>query len=131
MFRLLLSGFVLTVAALVAGADEKKDPKATTTWVRESNGVDLKFEFGKDAGTFNVFVGENGVVVKAKLTREKDTVTAEFTEVEEKGNFPSKPKKGDKISFTWVEKDGAAKLSDLKGADDAKDVLEGEYKVKK
>lgn len=131
MFRLLLCGFALSLAALTAGADEKKDPKAATTWVREINGVDLKFELGKDAGTFHVFVGENGAVIKAKLTRDKDKVTAEFTDVEEKGNFPNKPKKGDKITFKWAEKDGTAKLSDLTGADDAKDIIEGEYKLKK
>lgn len=132
MFRLLVSGFALALIAFnTAGADEKKDPKAATTWVREINGVDLKFEFAKDTATFNVFAGENGIIVTAKLTKDKDVVTAEFTEVTEKGNFPNKPKKGDKISFKWVEKDGVAKLSDFKGPEDAKDIIEGEYKLKK
>ncbi|MBP3959631.1 hypothetical protein J8F10_30670 [Gemmata sp. G18] len=132
MFRLLVAGCALALVAFSAGAEDKKeDPKAVTTWLREVNGIDLKFEFGKDTATFNVTSGDNGVVVKAKLTKEKDVLTAEFTDVEEKGTFPSKPKKGDKISFKWVAKDGTATLSELKGADDAKDVLEGEYKLKK
>jgi len=131
MYRFLLSAFALAAVALSAGADEKKDPKATTTWVREINGVDLKFVIGKDDATFNVFAGENGVIVKAKLTKEKDVVTAEFTDVEEKGNFPNKPKKGDKISFKWTVKDGVATLAELTGADDAKEIVEGEYKLKK
>lgn len=129
MFRLLAGGFALALVALSAGADEKKGPK--TTWVRETNGVDLKFEIGKDTATFNVFVGENGVVITAKLTKEKDVVTAEFTDVKEQGTFPNKPKKGDKISFKWTEKDGVAKLSDFKGDGEAKEIVEGEYKLKK
>lgn len=131
MFRLLAVSCTLALFALSAGAEDKKDPKATTTWVRETDGVALKFEFGKDTATFNVFANENGIIIKAKMTKAKDVVTAEFTEVEEKGSFPNKPKKGDKISFKWVEKDGVATLSDFKGADDAKPVVEGEYKLKK
>ncbi|AMV23279.1 hypothetical protein VT84_02645 [Gemmata sp. SH-PL17] len=130
MFRLLVAGCVLALVAFSAGAEDKKADKAAT-WLREANGIDLKFEFGKDTATFNVFSGDNGIIVKAKLTKEKDVVTAEFTDVEEKGSFPSKPKKGDKISFKWVVKDAVATLSELKGADEAKDVLEGEYKLKK
>ena len=131
MVRLLLGCLALTVGALSAGAEDKKAPTAVTAWVREANGVDLKFEFGTDAATFNVFMGENGIIAKAKLTKEKDVVTAEFTDVEEKGRFPSRPKKGDKISFKWMEKGATATLSEFKGADEAKEVVEGEYKLKK
>ncbi len=136
MFRLLAGGFALALVALSAGAEDKKDPKEkdkAIAWVRESNGVDLKFEFGKDTATFHVTAGGNGVIIKAKLTKEKDVVTAEFTAVEEKGNFPNKPKNGEKISFKWAEKGDTATLSEFKGAgvDDAKDIVEGEYKKKK
>ncbi len=135
MFRLLAGSFALTLVTLGAGAQDKKDPKEkdkATAWVRESNGVDLKFEFGKDTVTFHVTAGGNGVVIKAKLTKEKDVVTAEFTEIVEKGDFPNKLKKGDKISFKWVEKGTTATLSEFKGdgADEAKDIVEGEYKKK-
>jgi hypothetical protein len=53
--------------------------------------------------------------------------------VEEKGNFPPKPKKGLKLSFKWTVKGDTAKLSDLEGEglENAKPVLEGEYKLKK
>ena len=74
-------------------------PRHTETPVREANGVDLRFEIGTDAATFYVSVGENGVTAKAKLSRDKDTVTAVLTEVEEKGKFPNKPNKGDKLAF--------------------------------
>lgn len=134
MFRLLAGAFALTLIALTAGADDKKEPKAgaTTTWVRDANGIDLKFVFGADTGTFNVTAGDDGVVLKAKLTRKKDVVTAEFTDVDVKGNFPNPPKKGDKISFKWVVKDDTATLSDFTSDNEgAKDVVEGEYKRKK
>ena len=43
------------------------------------------------------------------------------------------PKKGFKISFKWVAKGDTATLSDLTGdkVEDAKSVVEGEYKKKK
>ncbi len=135
MFRLLAGGFALALVALTAGADEKKDPKKddkATAWVRESNGVNLKFEFGKDTATFHVAAGENSVVLKAKVTKEKDVVTAEFTDVTVKGDFPNAPKKGEKISFKWVAKGETATLSDFKSEHEgAKDIVEGEYKLKK
>ena len=56
-----------------------------------------------------------------------------ITEVEEKGNFPNKPKVGIEFSFKWKAKGDTAELSDLKGDDveDAKSIVEGEYKKKK
>ena len=129
MFRSLAAGVVLAVVASAAGAEEK-----APAWVRESNGVDLRFVIGKDTGTFWVVAGDNGVTLKAKITRDKDVVKAEFTEVTVKGEFPNAPKKGEKISFKWVEKGDTATLSDFKGdggADDAKGVVEGEYKKRK
>ena len=131
MFRLLACGFALALVAFTAGADDKKEEK-TTTWVREANGVELKFVFGKDTATFNVTAGENTAVLKAKVTKEKDVVTAVITDVTVKGDFPATPKKGDKMSFKWVAKDDTATLSDFKSDhEEAKAVVEGEYKLKK
>jgi hypothetical protein len=133
MFRL-LAAFALAALALSSGpaaADDKKEK--VTTWVREANGVELKFELGKETGKFHVFSGENGAIITGKIKMEKDVMMIEVTNVEEKGNFTSQTKKGDKVSFKWVVKDDTATLSDLKGdnTEDAKAVVEGEYKMKK
>ena len=117
MFRLLAGGFALALLALAgpAPAEDKKDKEKVTTWTRESSGVELKFEIGKGTGTFHVTAGENGFVATAKMKVEKDVVSLEVTDVEEKGKVPDKPKKGDKVSFKWVVKGDVATLSDLKG----------------
>jgi hypothetical protein len=134
MFRLFAGGFALALLALAGpvSAEDKKDEKRTT-WTREVGDVTLKFEMGKDTAKYHVFAGENGCVISAKITTEKNVVSSEVTGVEVKGNFPGAPKKGEKISFKWEVKDGVATLSDLKGdnTEGAKDVVEGEYKKKK
>jgi hypothetical protein len=136
MFRLFAAGFALALAVLTGGsvaAEDKKDKDKVTTWVREVGDVVLTFEMGKDTAKYTVAAGENAAIVSAKLTREKDVIKSEVTDVEIKGNFPGAPKKGDKVSFKWVVKDDTATLSNLEGdgADGAKDVVEGEYKKKK
>jgi hypothetical protein len=133
MFRLIAGGFALALLALAAGpvaAEEKKD--AVTTWTRESGDVTLTFEIGKDTAKYTVAAGDNSFTVTAKVTREKDVIKNEVTDVAVKGNFPNAPKKGDKVSFKWVVKGDKATLSDLEGdgADGAKGVVEGEYKKK-
>jgi hypothetical protein len=92
--------------------------------------VELKFEIGKDTAKYTVSSGENGCTVTAKLTREKDVIKSEVTDVKVKGNFPGAPKKGDKVSFKWVVKGDKATLSDLEGdnVENAKAIIEGEYK---
>src|SRR5437763_13448104 len=134
MFRLLAAGFALALVALTGGpvAAEDKD-KDKVTWVREVGEITLTFELGKDTAKYTVAYGENACTVTAKLTRDKDVLKSEVTDVEVKGNFPAAPKKGDKVSFKWVVKDDKATLSNLEGdgADGAKDVVEGEYKKQK
>jgi len=135
MFRLFLGGFVLALLVLSTGPApaEDKDKEKFTTWTREINGVDLKFEMGKTTAKYHVFVGDNGCIITSKIKIEKNMVMSEVTDVEVKGNFPGAPKKGDKVNFKWVVKDDVATLSDLTGdnVDDAKAVVEGEYKKKK
>ena len=135
MFRLLACGLVLTVLIGSLAADDKKDPKEKyVSWERESNGFDLKFDFGKDKLKLNVFNGENGVIVTCKTTIDKNgLVKATVTEVEEKGTFPQKPKKGLEFSFVWKIEGDKATLSDLmgEGVEEAKPLAEGEYKKKK
>jgi hypothetical protein len=134
MFRSLAAGLALALLAPAVpsvAADGKKDKgkDRPTVWTREANGVELKFEFGKDTAKYRVFAGENGCVVTARIKIEKGVVTSDITGVEVTGNFPGAPKKGDKMSFKWVAKGDTATLSDLKGdgTDGAKEIVEGAY----
>src|SRR5215212_3226182 len=127
MFRLFAAAALLALVIPVS-AEEKKDDKKDkiTTWVRETNGVELKFEIGKDTAKYHVTAGENGCIVSAKIKVEKDVVTSEVTDVEVKGNFQNPPKKGEKVTFKWVVKGDTATLSELKGDtnEGAKDIVE-------
>jgi hypothetical protein len=145
MLRLLAGVSVLAGLSGVAVAQDKKaDDKAALsgTWVREANGLDLKYEFtGKDTLKISVFGGENGAIVTAKYAVDKDgLVKIKVTDVEEKGNFPSKPKKGAEFSFKWKVKGDTATVDDFTGigsdedktlAEAAKPLIEGEYARKK
>ena len=131
MFRLLAVGFGITLLLGAVVADDKKD---FVVWERESNGIDLKMEMGKDTMKSHVFNGENGVILTCKITMDKEgLVKAKVTDVEEKGNFPAKPKVDFEFSFKWKVDGNTATLSDLtgEGLDDAKGIVEGEYKKKK
>jgi hypothetical protein len=137
MFRSLACGFALISLVGSSAADDKKDPKdkpALVSWERESNGIDLKLDVGKDVLKVHVFSGENGMIATCKMTVDKDgLVKATVTEVEEKGNFPAKPKVGFEFSFKWKVDGETATLSDLmgEGVADAKALAEGDYKKKK
>ena len=136
MFRMLAAGFALALAALVTGQVAADDKKDTTAWVRDVEGLELVFKVGKDAAAFEVTAGDNGLTVNGKLTPvkgKKDRVEFEVTEVKEKGEFPTKPKKGDKFSFKWVVKDDKATISDVEGdlAEEAKPGVAGDYKKNK
>jgi hypothetical protein len=135
MLRLLAGGFALALLLGPVAAQDKKDKDKAPVWERESNGLELKFEFiGKDMLKLSAFNGENGAIVTCKTTTDKDgVVKAVVTEAVEKGNFPPTPKKGFEFSFKWKVDGDKATLSDLKGEglDDAKPIIEGEYKKKK
>jgi hypothetical protein len=135
MFRLLACGIALSALVGSVAADDKKDAEEKyVTWERESNGFDLKFDFGKDKLKISVFNGENGMILTCKTTTDKKgLVKVTVTEVEEKGNFPQKPKVGFEFNFVWKVEGDKATLSDLtgEGIDDAKPLAEGEYKKKK
>lgn len=137
LFRLLVGAFAL---ALIAGpgataAQEKKDPKdKPPVWERTADGIDLEIQVGKNMLTLTAARGDDSVKIICKTTTDKDgTIKATVTDVVEKGSFPAKPPKGFEFSLKWTVKDDTATLSDLKGEglDDARGVLEGEYKKKK
>jgi hypothetical protein len=147
MFRMLTGAAVLVLVVLSGAsaddkkADDKDKPALSGTWTRESGGLDMKYEFvSKDMLKISVFGGENGAIVTAKYTVDKDgVVKIKVTEVEEKGNFPGKPPKGVEFSFKWKVKGDTATLDDFMGiGDDAKKIaeaaaplIEGEYVRKK
>jgi len=135
MLRFLAAGFALALIVHPAAAqDKKKDKPAATAWVREANGIDLKFEFGKNTVTVTAFHGEDGAIMKCKTKTDKDgVIQATVTDVTEKGSFPPTPKKGFEFSFKWKVDGDTATLSDFKweGLDEAKAIVEGEYKKKK
>jgi hypothetical protein len=139
MLRLLAGGcaLALVLASGSAPAQDKKDAKADALsgiWLREANGLDLKFDFSaKDTFKISAFGGENGVIVTCKYTVKDGAVKAEVTGIEEKGEFPAKPAKGQQFSFTWKVKGDTATLDDFKGdgLEEAKPVVEGDYARKK
>jgi hypothetical protein len=130
LFRI-VGGFALALFATTATAEDKP---AATTWTHESNGVVITFEFTKDMLKGTVISGDDGFVATCKITTDKEgLVKAKMTAVEEKGKFPNLPKVGLEFSFKWKIDGDKAELSDLKGdgVEDAKAVVEGEYKKKK
>lgn len=135
MFRLFVGALALALGTGFVAAEDKKDKEKDkpTTWVKEVGDLVLTFEIGKETASYTIAAGDNGATIKSKVKWEKDTVTSEVTGVEVKGNFPAAPKKGDKFSFKWVVKGDTATLSELSGdnTNEAKDVVEGEYKKKK
>src|SRR5580698_10734439 len=109
MLRSLACGVALALFLGSVVADDKPD---TVSWERESNGIDLKLDVGKDKLKFHVFSGDNGVVVTCKMSLDKDgLVKATVTDVEEKGNFPTKPAVGMEFSFKWKVDGDTATLS--------------------
>jgi len=129
MVRVLASAIALTLLAGPVAAQDKK-----TTWEREMNGVALTFEFGKDTLKVTAMQGDNGTEFTCKTTTDKNgVVKATVTESTEKGNFPPTPKKGFEFSFKWKVDGDTATISEFKweGLEEAKDIVEGEYKKKR
>jgi hypothetical protein len=134
----LLAGLMVVVFAGFVTADDKKDEKKQTPahmgkWTRESDNFNLVFGFEKEKMTLDVSVGDNGLTVTCSYKIDKDgVVSAEVTDVKEKGNFPTKPEKGTKIKFKLKVDDKKATISDFEVPDGegAKAVVEGEYKKK-
>lgn len=139
MFRVLTS-FAFAAALVAAGGstaqDTKSDKKAqgpSGVWARESGGLELKLDFtdAKKGGLkVTLMSGDNGVVVGCKLEVKDGVVRGEVKDVEEKGNFPSKPPVGFEFKFKWKASGDTAELSELQGEniDNIKPVVEGEYK---
>jgi hypothetical protein len=137
MLRLLSLAAVVALTG-VAAADDKKDekkdaPALSGKWIREADGFSLVFGFEKEKMTIDVTAGDNGLVVTCSYKVDKDgKVTAEVTDVKEKGNFPTKPEKGSKLSFKIKVGEKSATVSDFDAHDSegAKAIVEGEYKKK-
>ncbi len=133
MLRLLAAGFALAFITQPATADDEK--KAAPTWIREANDLVITYQFGKDTLKVTAMHGDDGAVFNCKTKIDKDgVVTATVTDATEKGNFPPTPKKGFEFSFKWKVDGDTATLSDFKWEglpEDAKGVVEGEYKKKK
>lgn len=136
MLRLLAAFAAVFLAGLAFADDKKADDKAPVLsgkWIREADDFKLEFGFEKDKLTIVVLSGENGLTVTLDYKVDKDgKVTAEVNEVKEKGNFPTKPEKGSKISFTFKAAEKTAKITDFEApeGDAAKAIVEGEYKKK-
>ncbi len=129
------------VLAMVATtfADDKKDPAKekpaalSGKWAREVEGFDISFTFKPDVLTVVVENGGNGITCKCKYTVDKDgKVKATITEIEEKGEFAAKPKKGLEMSFKFKIDGKKATLEDFdaENAEAAKPIMEGEYESK-
>jgi hypothetical protein len=135
--------FGLVAALLVCSAtraDDKVKSKLAGTWVREAEGFEVKFVFPKekdgkpDEMKIVVANGGNGMTAKVKFSLDKDgVVKGTVTEVEEKGDFPSKPPKGFEFSFKFTVDGKKAKLDEFKAenAEGAKPIIEGDYELKK
>jgi hypothetical protein len=136
MLRLLAAFAAVSLAGLSFADDKKADDKAPTLsgkWVRDTDDFKLEFGFEKDKLTIVVLSGENGLTVTLDYKVDKDgKVTAEVTDVKEKGAFPTKPEKGSKLTFTFKAGDKTAKITDFEApeGDGAKAIVEGEYKKK-
>jgi hypothetical protein len=129
MVRFLACAIALSVLTGLSMAQDKK-----TTWEREANGIALTFEFGKDTLKVTAMQGDNGTEFTCKSTTDKNgVVKATVTESIEKGSFPPTPKKGFEFSFKWKEEGDKATVSDFNwdGLEEAKGIVEGEYKKKK
>lgn len=132
MIRFLVGGFAIAFLLTTAAAQEKKQKdKPGAVWKRDSTDIDLSFQFGKNTLMLKAFNGENGAIVSCKTKTGKDgVITATVTKAVEKGTFPATPKVGFEFSFKWKVDGDKAVLSDLKGEglDDAKAIIEGDYK---
>lgn len=134
----LLTAAVVVLFGLTAVADDKKptkdEPKIKGTWVKESDGFEIGFTFkSKTEGRCEVKAGGAKLALTLKYEYADDKVKAEVTDVKEEGDFPAKVPVGYKMKFT-IKVDGeTAKISDYEAdnAEDARPVVEGEYKKKK
>ena len=135
----LLTAAVAVLFGLTAVADDKKptkdEPKIKGTWVKENDGFEISFTFKtKTEGKCEVKAGGAKLALTLKYEYADDKVKAEVTKVEEEGDFPAKVAVGYKMKFT-VKKagDDGIKISEYEAdnADEARHVVEGEYKKKK
>jgi len=132
MIRLVITALVL--GALTATSSIAADAKPTGKWSHTAGGFEIVLDFAKDSVIMTVDNSGNSITATCTSTVEDDgTVKLKITKVEEKGSFPEKPPVGLQISFVWKADGKTATLKDFKGdnIDEAKNIVEGEYTLKK
>jgi hypothetical protein len=136
MIRFCAGVAATAVLALVAVADDKKEDKKDQpiqgTWVREADGGSITINYKtKSEMVVTVEAGGNKIVVTCEYSADKDgAVKGKITKVE--GDGEGKPPEGYEFKFKFKTGKETAKLTDFEGenAENAKAVLEGEYKKK-
>lgn len=133
MLRLFAAAVALVVGSFAA-ADEKKSTEPSGTWTHAAGAYEVHMAFGKETLVITVLSGDNGAVITSSYTVDAGgKVSLKVTKVEEKGTFPDKPPVGMTASFVWKADGKKATLAGLagEGTGEAKNVLEGEYVIKK
>lgn len=124
MFRFAAVALTVVLTGLTASAADAPTGK----WTRSVNGIDVTFEFGKEAILIRAEAGGNTIVVHNSYKIDSDgAIKLKVTKIEEKGNFPDKPAVGLETSFRWRTEGNKGILSDFRGVDGVQDVIEGEY----
>ena len=138
MLRLLPAVAVALLGLTAPAADDKPktdDVPFKGAWEKEADGMTISFTFKtKTEGKCEVKAGGAGLTLTLKYELKDGKVSAEVTEVKEEGDFPAKVPKGYKMKFTLKKGEAdTVKISDYEAdnADEARGVVEGEYKKKK
>lgn len=132
-----LSVAMVVLFAFPASGDDNK-PEPTTlsgTFLRDTGDFTLNFTFEKkDVLTFKIMnsVGDGMAFVAKYTIDDKGKVEMTIRNSKKIGDFEETPSKGQVYTFTLKQAKDSLTLSDLngEGADQARDIVEGEYKLK-
>src|SRR5262249_45100820 len=125
----------LTGAVLVRAADKKDESKLGGKWSKKVSNFEVVFDFKKDNKLTAVISNDGGdkLTVDATYTLDKEgLLSGTVDKVETAGNVNG-PEKGEKFSFKVEQKKDTMTIKDLSsnGGDEAKQLIEGEYKKAK